>query len=149
MPAAGAIAPSEDGLDQPFWDGLAAGDLKIQKCVSCGAWVWAPQWRCPYCGGWEMRWDAVQPEGVIYSWTRTWHPFAPELASVVPYVVALVELPQAGGARLMGTIVGPSDQIRIGALVSGEIQPPNDLTSGLAVMRWRLANEGADQRRVS
>lgn len=145
MPAAGPIAPSEDGLDQPFWDGLAQAKLKIQKCSGCGAWIWAPQWRCPQCGGWEMQWDAVEPRGVIYSWTRTWHPFAPELTSVVPYVVALVELPRAGGARLMGSIVGPSDSMRIGALVSGEIQPPSTLTSGLAVMRWRLA----DQRRAS
>ena len=140
MPAAAPIAPCEDGLDQAFWEGLASGELRIQRCSGCAAWVWAPQWRCPHCGSWELRWEAIEPTGVVYSWTRTWHPFAPELKSIVPYVVALIELPQAGDARLLGTIIGPSEEMRIGAAVNGHIQEPSELTSGLPVMRWRLAD---------
>lgn len=129
----------QDGLDAPYWAGLAEGKLTIQRCSRCRAWIWAPQWRCSHCGSWDLEWEAVEPSGTVFSWTRTWHPFSPELKAVTPYVVILGELPQAGAARLMGTLAGPEDALRIGARITGEIQAASEATSGVPILRWRLS----------
>lgn len=48
-PVAGVISPAADGVDMPYWEGLARGMLLLQRCPSCRAWVWGPQWTCPHC----------------------------------------------------------------------------------------------------
>jgi uncharacterized OB-fold protein len=139
IPAEGAIGPLTDGLDEPYWAGLREGEVRIQRCAACEAWVWAPQWRCGTCGGWDLEWKSVEPKATVYSWTRTWHGFAPSLAEFLPYVVVLAELRQAGGARLLGILVGPDEGVRIGAPLEAVFQPPSNVTSGWPVLRWRLA----------
>ena len=36
---------------QPFWDGCAAGELRIQRCADCGRPYFYPRPVCPACGG--------------------------------------------------------------------------------------------------
>jgi uncharacterized OB-fold protein len=135
LPAAG---PRDDRLDEPHWAGLAAGELRVQRCADCGQWIWAPRVICPACHGFRFDWPAVEPSGTVYSWTRTWQPFAPELSGHVPFVVVLVELPAAGGRRLLGVLRdGDGAQVRAGLAVTGEIDPPGT-DGGWPVLRWRL-----------
>jgi uncharacterized OB-fold protein len=44
--------------------------------------------------------------GTIYTWERSWHPTDRPLADAVPYVAIVVELPAAGGIRMVGTLLG-------------------------------------------
>ena len=132
----GPIGPTQDGVDQPFWEGLAQGELRIQRCAKCERWIWAPQWRCAECGSWDMNWRATPARGTVYSWTRTWHPFSPEMRDVLPYLVVLVELPEAGAVRLAG-LLADVHALAIGDAVEGVIQPPSERTSNQAVLRWR------------
>ncbi|MGV0739723.1 zinc ribbon domain-containing protein [Mycobacterium syngnathidarum] len=133
--------PAEDGLDTPHWEGLRAGELRLQRCASCAAWVWSPRPMCPHCHGFEMVWEAVDPVGTIYSWTRTWQPFTVEASGHLPYVVVLVELPAADGRRVLG-ILQHADGItpRIGTRVHGVVeQPPtNDYWP---LVRWHVDEE--------
>lgn len=139
-PVIGPIGPRPDGLDAPYWDGLAEGRLLLQHCAGCGTWIWGPQWACPSCRALEPGWDEVPPAGVVFSWTRTHQPFVPEFREVLPYVTVLVELPDAGGRRVLGLLLDDdgADPV-IGERVRGVIQPPSDLTSGHAVLRWKRA----------
>ena len=34
---------------QPFWDGCAAGELRIQRCADCGRPYFYPRPVCPAC----------------------------------------------------------------------------------------------------
>lgn len=122
-------------IDSPFWAGLADGILRIQRCAACARWTWPPQWRCGECGGWEMEWPQVPMEGTIHSLSWTRHPFSPRMVGRVPYPVLLVELPGAGGARLLGLLDGPADGLAIGAPVTGF---PEE-TAGRTALRWRIA----------
>lgn len=125
------------GLDAGFWDGLADGVVRLPACAECGRWVWPAQPRCPHCLAAALEWRDVEPVGVIYSWTRTWYPFAPERADELPYVVLLVELPAAGGARILGVYAGPSDDdLAVGDDVVGVIAPPSARTLGLPSLTW-------------
>jgi len=128
---------AKSALDFPFWQGLAEGRLQIQQCSSCETWTWPPQWRCGSCGSWELTWPEVPMEGKVHAFTHTRHPFSPEMN--VPLVNLLVELPHAGGARLLGVLRGSEEGLATGALLVGEI----DMSAGdLPALRWRLAEAG-------
>lgn len=137
-PVMAAAGPRDDGLDAPHWEGLRAGEIRVQRCTSCGNWIWAPQPLCPRCHSFGLAWPAVEPAGAVYSWTRTWQAFTPELSGHVPFVVVLAELPAAGGRRLLGVLRdGDGADVRVGQPVRGEIDPP--APGGWPVLRWRLA----------
>ncbi|MCF8601983.1 OB-fold domain-containing protein [Gordonia sp. HY442] len=127
--------PAADGLDQPYWDGLLAGELRIQRCAQCRTWVWGPQWICGRCHTLEPGWEAVDPVGVVYAWSRSHYPFIREYADRTPYVTALIELPHAGGRRVLGLMpdAGGHD-IRIGDAVQGRFELDEDATWPL--VRW-------------
>lgn len=82
-----------------------------------------------------MRWDPVAMDGVIHSMTWTRHPFSTSMVSITPFVSVLVALPQAGGARLLGTLAGAADDSAIGAQVEGVIASTDE---GLPALRWKL-----------
>jgi uncharacterized protein len=126
----------------PHWDGLRAHELRILRCARCERWIWPPRPICPGCRGFELSWRAVEPAGRIYSWTRTWQPFAPEVSGHLPYVVVLVELPQAGGRRLLGVLRDAGQAgVAIGADVDGEFEDPPD-GAHAPLLRWRLTAAG-------
>ena len=98
-------------LAAPFWDALLERRLVLQRCASCATWIWGPQFRCGTCGTWDPEWTEVEPSGRVYSWIRTWQKFTPEIAERVPYVTVLVELSEAGGARVLGLWSGDGDPV--------------------------------------
>jgi uncharacterized OB-fold protein len=133
--------PTWDGVDAPHWDGLREGRLLIQRCPHCATWIWSPRPICPTCHSFETDWEPVEPVGTIYSWTRTWQAFTPEATGHLPYVVVLVELPAAGGRRLLGVLEN-ADGItpRIGATVRGTIEQPPD-GGHWPLIRWHLEGD--------
>ena len=96
--------------------------------------------RCGACGSWDIGWDKVAAEGQIYAWTRN-HAVSDVLAERrpdLPYVTLLVELPQAGNARVPGVLTGDAAMPRIGADVRGVIRPPEARARGYATMTWEM-----------
>jgi uncharacterized protein len=138
-PQMSAAHPSDDGLDAPHWEGLRRGELRIQHCARCDRWTWTPRPICPGCHNTELEWPVVDPVGTVFTWTRTWQPFSPEVAGHLPYVVVVVELPAAGNRRVIGVLqAGDGADVRIGATVKGEIEQPAS-PELYPVLRWRLA----------
>ena len=74
-----APLPLPDGLDAPYWEGLAKGDLRVQRCRACRAWQWGPEWICHACLSFDLEFGPTAPQGRIYSWERVWHPVHPAL----------------------------------------------------------------------
>jgi uncharacterized protein len=137
-PRTGTEGPDSSEVDRPFWEGLAAGELRIQQCGSCGEFIWSPRVLCPACHDDDLRWPAVEPRGTVYSWTRTWQPFHPSLSGHLPFVVVLAEIPSAGGRRVLGALVdGDTDDIAIGREVRAVIEPAEG--DGWPLLRWQLA----------
>ncbi|WP_068268926.1 Zn-ribbon domain-containing OB-fold protein [Aldersonia kunmingensis] len=132
--------PAADGLDQPYWDGMLAGELRLQRCGNCRVWIWGPQWICGQCHTFDPEWEAVEAVGTVYSWARSHYPFITELADRAPYVTVLVELPGAGNRRVLGILTGDDTNVRIGDPVVGHIELDEGATWPL--LRWRRS-EGA------
>lgn len=112
--------PTPDGLDAPFWSGLKEERVLLQRCVACRKFQWGPEWLCHRCLSFDLEYEAVAPKGRIYSYERVWHPVHPALKAQGPYLVVLVELPNADNVRLVGNLLGdPRAPVTIGAAVEG------------------------------
>ncbi len=62
----------------------------------------------------------------------------PALKDAGPYVVVLVELPHAGGVRMIGNLVGdPHQDVRIGAPVEAVFEHHEDGPSPYTLVHWR------------
>jgi uncharacterized OB-fold protein len=136
----GVPVPLPTGLDRPFHDGLAAHELVLQRCT-CGTWQWPPEVICHRCRGFDPGWARVEPAGVVYSWTRVWHPAREELATAVPYVVVVVELPAAGGIRLVGNLLlddAATAEIEVGAAVRGTFADQRAGDRRYTLLQWQL-----------
>lgn len=86
---------------RPYWDGAAAGELRLQRCVECGAAFFYPRTSCPHCGSGAVEWFTASGRATLYSYTITHRP-APGFEA--PYAIAVVQL--AEGPRMMTNIVG-------------------------------------------
>ena len=130
----------ENRVDGPYWEGLKAGEIRVQRCDKCQTWIWPAEWRCGTCGSWDLHWETVPNEGVIYAWTRTHYAFAKRFADMMPFITVLVQLPKGGGHKVVGILEGPSEGVKIGAKVTPVFKAPSDHTMNLPGLWWRLAD---------
>jgi len=99
--------PQPTPVTQPFWDGLAEHEIRIQQCDDCGAWVFYPRSHCHRCLSDRLTWRVVSGAATLYSFTIARQPTAPFFADEVPQRLAVVEL--AEGVRLTSTLVDMAD----------------------------------------
>ena len=90
---------------QHFWDGCAAGELRLQRCTDCAQAYFPPRAFCPRCGSRAIEVFAASGRATLYSYVIShrpppWLKEAPE----EPQSIAVVEL--AEGPRMMTNIVG-------------------------------------------
>lgn len=86
---------------QPFWDGTAAGELRIQRCRACQRHYFYPRPSCPRCGSADVEWVRASGRATLYSYVINHRP-APGFDG--PYTIAVVELEE--GVRMMTNLVG-------------------------------------------
>jgi uncharacterized protein len=114
-----------------FWDGTAAGELRIQRCGECGALRHPPGPMCPACGAAKPDYVVAAGTGEIYSYVVQHHPPVP--GKKLPIVVALVQLPE--GVRMVGELLGVApERVRIGLPVRAEFVRIDDT---LTLPAWR------------
>ena len=88
---------------QPYWDGAARGELRIQRCTDCGAAYFYPRPICPSCGSGDVEWFTASGDATLYSYVISHRP-APGFEDDAPYAIAVVQL--AEGPRMMTSLVG-------------------------------------------
>lgn len=130
-------APAVDGLDKEYWEAAGRHELVVQRCNACKGFQWGPEWLCYQCHSFDLGWHKVSGRGVIYSWERIWHPVHPALKEACPYLVVLVELPDAGNVRMVGNLLGDAMQeVPIGGAVEAVFEDhPED---GVTLVQWRV-----------
>jgi uncharacterized OB-fold protein len=108
-PAAKAV-PVPTPTTKPFWEGTAAGELRVQQCDGCHKHFLYPRVRCPFCGSDKTTWVATSGRGRLFSYVINHMP-APGWEGEVPYVIAVVQLDE--GPRMMSNLIGvPADPPR-------------------------------------
>lgn len=122
----------------PYWQGTRDEKLNVQRNPATGVYQWPPQWIAHDTQTFQLEWVEVASKGVIYSWTRAWHPVHPALQDAGPYIIVIVELPHAGGIRMLGNLLGdPRQEIEIGAEVAAVFEHHDDATSPFTLVHWR------------
>jgi len=94
-----------------FWEGVDAGELRIQRCTKCQRRRHPSTPCCPNCNSFDWDWVVASGHGTVYSFVVFHHPVLP--AFEAPYTVAVVELEE--GQRIVSQVVGiPPDEVSIG-----------------------------------
>ena len=133
-----APAAANDGLDTEYWEAARRHELVVQRCNACQGFQWGPEWICHQCHSFDLGWQKVSGRGTIYSWERIWHPVHPALREACPYMVVLVELPDAGNVRMVGNLLGdPMEEVVIGSAVEAVFEDHPD--DGVTLVQWRRA----------
>lgn len=106
---------AHDSDSQPYWDGIARGELRIQRCDSCSRAVFYPRSLCPHCHTNKLSWITASGKGTIYSYTVAHQAFG-AFATDAPYIVAIIELEE--GVRMLTRITEtPRERVTVGAPV--------------------------------
>ena len=134
--------PERNGLSAPYWEGVRQGVLKVQRNPKTGVYQWPAQWINHDDQSFDVEWVEAEPKGVIYSWTRVWHPVHPALKDHGPYIVVVVELPHAGKVRMLGNLLGdPRQAVVIGAPVEAVFEHHNDADPPFTLVQWRVTTD--------
>lgn len=117
--------PHPTDVTQPFWNAAKRHELNIQRCTSCGAYIFYPREVCSECLCPDLTWIRVSGRGTLYSYTIAQAPTHPGFADDAPYVIAIVELTE--GPHITTNIVGclPAD-VSIGMPVVATFEDVND-----------------------
>lgn len=86
---------------QPFWDGCANGELRLQRCRPCDRHYFPPRPFCPTCLSDDVTWEQTSGRGALHTYVIN-HRAAPGFEP--PYAIAVVQLDE--GPRMMANIVG-------------------------------------------
>jgi uncharacterized OB-fold protein len=127
--------PRADGLDAPYWAATREERIVAQRCAHCLRFQWPAEFICHRCLARELTFEPVTGRGVVYSWERIWHATLPALRQVTPYVVLLVELPDADGIRMIGNLTDRTADVEIGQ----PVQPVFEHHSGahpFTLVQW-------------
>jgi uncharacterized OB-fold protein len=107
-----------DRWTQPFWDAARQHRLVAARCASCGHFRMPPTPFCPNCRSQDIHWSTLRGEGLVYSYTVVSRAVLEGMDQHIPYVPAVVSLPDADGVRLISNVVdAPIDSIRVGSPV--------------------------------
>jgi uncharacterized OB-fold protein len=106
---------AQDSDSRPYWEGLAQGELRVQRCNSCSKAVFYPRALCPHCFSSQLSWIVASGKGTIYSYTVAHQAFGP-FAADVPFIVIIAELEE--GVRMMSRLLdAPRERVMVGAAV--------------------------------
>jgi len=131
---AGRPIPKPDAEGAEFFAGIDRGVLLYQECPACGHRQLYPRAICTGCGG-EPSWAEGSGRGTVHTFTIVRQSLTPPFASLVPYVIAVVELDE--GPHLMANLTDcDPEAVRIGMAVEAY---GVRVEEGLAVPFWRPA----------
>lgn len=90
-----------------FRDGLARGELLVQKCNGCGKLNMYPRYACPHCQSESLGWQKVSGRGVLHSYTVLRAGAPQGFEADLPYALGVIKLDD--GVQLLGRLVPDAD----------------------------------------
>ena len=106
------ILPALNDLNREFWTAGVRGELRFLRCNACGYYNHPPTPICPMCHSKDLAPSTVSGRATLHTYTINQQPWMP--GPEVPYVIAIVELPEQEGLRLTTNIVNcPLERLAI------------------------------------
>lgn len=120
------VLPRVTPQNEHFWRGGERGELCFLRCAACRTYVHPPAPVCPACYGRELAPEAVSGRATVLTYTWNHQPWVPSPDH--PYAIAIVELEEQAGLRLMTNIVRcAQDALRVGLPVRVVFEQHDDV----------------------
>jgi uncharacterized OB-fold protein len=117
--------PRLDDANLPFWEGARHGELRLQRCLDCGACRFPAARACVRCHGARSEWVATSGRGKVESFCVFHKGYFPGFEAELPYNVVVVALDE--GVKLFSNLVGTANEaIEIGMAVEAVFEPATD-----------------------
>ncbi len=121
------ILPTISDLNRSFWEGCAAGELRMQGCVRCGHVRYPIAPICPRCLSPDDEWRRLSGRGEILSWVYFRRSYNAAWEHRLPYNVILVQLEE--GPRMFSNAVPLGrDDLHVGMAVGVEFVEEDGVT---------------------
>lgn len=118
--------PRLDDANRPFWTGGERGELCFQRCQDCGHYLHPPSPRCSACYSERIEPERVSGEATVVTFSINHQPWLPDME--VPFVVAIVEMPEQDGLRLTTNVIDcPIEEVAIGMPVRVVFEQHDDV----------------------
>lgn len=95
------VLPQPTPETRHYWDGCAAGELRLQRCRECRQVYFPPRPVCPCCGGRDIEIFPASGKATLHSYVINHRP-RPDMGKE-PYAIAVVLLTE--GPKMMTNIV--------------------------------------------
>jgi len=120
------VLPKLTEANAHFWQGGREGHLQFRRCCTCGTYIHPPSPRCPECLGKDLEVAAVSGRGTVLTYTFNHQPWVPSPDH--PYPIAIVEMEEQVGLRLMTNLVNLApESVAIGLAVQVVFEPHEDV----------------------
>ena len=107
--------PVPDELTQFFWDGVARHELLILRCDRCGHYIHEPLPHCRFCLSRDLTPTKVSGRARLDTFTIIMQPSHPYFLARVPYNLAVVELEEQAGLKMVTNVVDCAEaDLRVG-----------------------------------
>jgi uncharacterized protein len=97
--------PAANDLTRFFWEGVAEHRLMILRCNTCGFYIHWPREVCRNCQSTSLTPAEVSGEATLATWTFPNQPFDPYFQAHIPYALAVVELVEQKGLKMVTDLV--------------------------------------------
>lgn len=97
--------------DEPMWESIRNGRMRLQRCADCGAFRYPPGPACPDCGALDSEWTEISGRATLLSWTRFHRQYLP--AYPPPSLVIAVKL-EEGPIMVSNLIPGTDEALTLG-----------------------------------
>lgn len=127
------VRPQMNRDTRYFWDGTAAGELRIQRCNACGELRHPPGPMCPSCHAADRGYVVASGRGTVFSFLVHHAPQLP--GKQLPATLALIELEE--GVRMVGEVLSPPEGgVQIGDPVQVVFER---IDEDLTLAQWEVA----------
>ena len=102
------VLPRVTDVNQHFWRGGEQGRLQVLRCSHCKTYIHPPSPRCPDCLGNALDVTALSGRATVLTFTMNHQPWVPSPDH--PYPIAIVEVEEQRGLRLMTNLVNLANE---------------------------------------
>ncbi|MFC4241878.1 Zn-ribbon domain-containing OB-fold protein [Gryllotalpicola reticulitermitis] len=106
------LPPVTEG-NRAYWEGLDAGELRLQFCNHDGTARFPESPVCPQCLSPDFSWRPAKGEATLWSWVIMHQKYLDAFDELRPYPVAFVKL--AEGPFMVSTVIGDVDKLTVDA----------------------------------
>jgi uncharacterized OB-fold protein len=120
------LLPSPTPEDREFWTAARRGELRIQRCSTCGKHQHYPRLLCSHCGAETVAFVTASGLGTIYSYTVIRQNGVRPFKDRVPFVVATIDLDEDGARVLAAMPTLAPETAQIGMRVRATFRDAGD-----------------------